>query len=246
MAEENTSEVAPVGAVWRYLRTHHPEVDLYSGDGSHPSLAGSYAAACTFYTMIYKKDPTLITWNSSLDNTTANTIRMVAKTIVFDVINDWDFTANFDFTVNDNQVTFTNNYPADTVSWNFDDGNTSSENNPVHTYNATGDFEVTLTITACGRTHVVTKTVNVSNLSINDKDVSEIKIYPNPTQDILNINTLNTENYSVTIYSILGQKIKSFDKIINNRISLSGISPGTYVLEINSNNSKEIKKIIKQ
>lgn len=246
MAEENTSEVAPVGAVWRYLRTHHPEVDLYSGDGSHPSLAGSYAAACAFYTMIYKKDPTLITWNSSLDNTTANTIRMAAKTIVFDVINDWDFTANFDFTVNDNQVTFTNTYPADTVSWSFDDGNTSMENNPVHTYNTTGDFEVTLTITACGRTHVVTKTVNVSNLSIDDKDVSEIKIYPNPIQDILNIDTVNTENYSVTIYSILGQKIKSFNKIINNRISLSGIAPGTYVLEINSNNSKEIKKIIKQ
>lgn len=245
MAEDNTSEVAPVGAVWRYLRTNHPEVDLYSGDGSHPSLAGSYAAACAFYTMIYKKDPTLITWNSTLNETTANTIKLAAKAIVFDVINDWDFTANFDFTVNDNQVTFTNTYPADMVSWNFDDGNTSTQNNPVHTYNVTGDFEVTLTINACGRTHVVTKIVNVSNLSVTDNALSDIKVYPNPTQDILNIEALNTENYSATLYSILGQKVKSFNRIIDNKISLSGIKNGTYFLEISSGNSSQIKKVIK-
>jgi PKD repeat protein len=245
MAEDNTSEVAPVGALWRYLRTHHPEVDLYSGDGSHPSLAGSYAAACAFYTMIYKKDPTLMTWDSTLDTSIANTIRIAAKTIVFDVINDWDFTANFDFTVIDNQVTFTNTYQANTVTWNFDDGNTSSENNPIHTYNATGNFEVTLSITACSRTHEVTKTVTISSLSVNDDILSPFKIYPNPTKDIINIEVGNTENYSVTLYSILGQKVKSFDKIINNRISLSEIERGTYFLEISSRNTSQIKKVIK-
>ena len=246
MAETHTTEVSPVGAVWRYLRTYHPEMDLYLDDASHPSLTGSYAAACAFYTMIYKKDPTLITWNSTLDETTANNIKLATKLIVFDVINDWDFTANFDFEVNDNQVTFTNNYPADTVTWNFDDGNTSSDNNPVHTYNATGDFEVTLTITACGRTHSLTKTVNVSNLSLGDNLLSAIKIYPNPTTNKIILEGDNTNNMKVTLYSILGQKVMHFDTILNNTISLSRIERGTYFLEIISNNSKEIKKIIKQ
>ena len=245
IAEENTSEIAPVGAVWRYIRTNHPEIDLYSGDGSHPSLAGSYAAACAFYTMIYKKDPTLITWNSSLSNTIANTIKQAAKLIVFDALNDWDFTANFDFIVNNNEVIFTNSYLADTVFWSFDDGNTSLENNPVHIYNSIGDFDVTLTITACGRTHLVTKTVSVSNLSLNHNNVLDVKIYPNPTKDNITIEGISN-NFSVTLYSILGQKVKSFDKIINNTISLSEIKKGIYFLEIISDGNKEIKKIIKQ
>lgn len=246
MAETYTTEVSPVGAVWRYLRTHHPEIDLYLDDASHPSLTGSYAAACAFYTMIYKKDPTLMTWNSTLDEATANTIKSAAKLVVFDVINDWDFTANFDFVVDDNQVTFTNTYPADTVSWNFDDGNSSTENNPTHTYNATGDFDVTLTITACGRTHALTKTVSVSNLSLEDNVLSGIKIYPNPTKDEIIIDIVNTNNYSATLYSILGQKVMHYETLINNTISLSEIKSGTYFLEIISNNTKEIKKIIKQ
>jgi len=245
MAETYTTEVSPVGAVWRYLRTHHPEIDLYLDDASHPSLTGSYAAACAFYTMIYKKDPTLMTWNSTLDEATANTIKSAAKLVVFDVINDWDFTANFDFVVDDNLVTFTNTYPADTVSWNFDDGNSSTENNPTHTYNATGDFDVTLTITACGRTHTLTKTVSVSNLSLEDNVLSGIKIYPNPTKDEIIIDTVNTNNYSATLYSILGQKVMHYETLVNNTISLSGIKSGTYFLKISSGNSSQIKKVIK-
>jgi len=245
MAETYTTEVSPVGAVWRYLRTHHPEIDLYLDDASHPSLTGSYAAACAFYTMIYKKDPTLMTWNSTLDEATANTIKSAAKLVVFDVINDWDFTANFDFVVDDNLVTFTNTYPADTVSWNFDDGNSSTENNPTHTYNATGDFDVTLTITACGRTHTLTKTVSVSNLSLEDNVLSGIKIYPNPTKDEIIIDTVNTNNYSATLYSIVGAKVMHYETLVNNTISLSGIKSGTYFLKISSGNSSQIKKVIK-
>jgi len=60
MAQTHEAVVSPVGSVWRYLR-ENTSIDLYSPDGSHPSLAGSYAAACTFYTMIFRKNPTFIT-----------------------------------------------------------------------------------------------------------------------------------------------------------------------------------------
>lgn len=247
MAEENTSEVAPVGAIWRYLRANHPEIDLYSNDGSHPSLAGSYAAACAFYTMIFKKDPTLITWNSSLNETHANTIKLATKTIVYNIINDWDYTANFNYTIDDNYVTFTNDYPADSVSWNFGDGLNSVEDNPTHIYESIGDFEVVLTITSCGRTHVVTKTVSITSLSINDYSFEKIVVYPNPALNELHIKGVNKSNLKTKLYNVLGQEIKSFMVIGNTTLSISDIENGTYFLKIfQNNNTSIIKRIIKQ
>jgi len=89
MAELNNAAVSPVGAVWHYIRDHHPEIELYSSDESHPSLAGTYAAAATFYTVLFKKNPTLITNNLTLEAATAQTIREAAEVVVFDSLNRW-------------------------------------------------------------------------------------------------------------------------------------------------------------
>ena len=84
MANDNEAITSPVGAVWRYLRDNNLNIDLYYSDGSHPSLAGSYAAAITFYTVIFRNDPTLITFNSTLPTNEASTIKDVVKLVVYD------------------------------------------------------------------------------------------------------------------------------------------------------------------
>ena len=48
MADSVQGSVGPVGSAWRVVRELDPSIQLYSGDGSHPSVAGTYLAACTF------------------------------------------------------------------------------------------------------------------------------------------------------------------------------------------------------
>lgn len=86
----HNAEVSPVGAVWRYIRENHPSIELYHPDGSHPSLAGSYAAACCFYTALFRNDPTLISFNSSLSATEATIIKEAAKLVVYDSLANWN------------------------------------------------------------------------------------------------------------------------------------------------------------
>ncbi|QDU83958.1 hypothetical protein Pla163_10590 [Planctomycetes bacterium Pla163] len=51
------AEVAPVGLAWqRHLGGAQP-ADLFAADGSHPSLAGSYLAACVFYARLFDASP---------------------------------------------------------------------------------------------------------------------------------------------------------------------------------------------
>lgn len=91
MAADTLSfEATPAGAIWRYLRINHPSIDLFDTDGSHPSLAGSYAAACGFYSTLFRKDPTQITFNSLLAPTDAASIRAAAKLIVYDSLSKWN------------------------------------------------------------------------------------------------------------------------------------------------------------
>lgn len=89
MAETNHASLCPVGRVWRHLRTNNPEIELYANDGSHPSVAGTYAAACAFYVMFFHRNPDDITFNSTLDGNTAMTIREAAKIVVFDSLERW-------------------------------------------------------------------------------------------------------------------------------------------------------------
>lgn len=89
MARANDASVCPVGRVWRYIRTDRPDLELYDGDGSHPSMVGSYAAACAFFTMIYHESPDLITYSADIDETKARYIRDVVRTVVYDTLSFW-------------------------------------------------------------------------------------------------------------------------------------------------------------
>jgi len=150
-------EISPVSVVWNYLRQNYPNIELYQADESHPSTAGSYAAACCFYTSIFKKDPTLITFNPGLNPAVAFTIKNAVKTQVFDSLHLWDFKklpiSDFVYQAGpgNNEVIFNpmNQGVQQTYSWDFGDGFTSTLPNPTHSYLTDGTYTVSLTTTNC-------------------------------------------------------------------------------------------------
>ena len=61
VAGEEQAVVAPAGLAWARIREQHPEIDLFQPDGSHPSPAGTYLAACAFYAAIFRQSPLSLT-----------------------------------------------------------------------------------------------------------------------------------------------------------------------------------------
>jgi hypothetical protein len=58
IGRETKALVVPVGEVWRaFLRKHNTPV-LHDKDQSHPTLAGSYLAACVFVSSLFGANPT--------------------------------------------------------------------------------------------------------------------------------------------------------------------------------------------
>jgi hypothetical protein len=254
MSETNTAELVPAGAVWRYLRENHPNIELYSGDGSHPSLAGSYAVACAFYTMVYKKDPTLITFNSTLTENEANIIKMATKTIVFDEITNWDYTQNpvadYSEVINGAEVAFTNTSSSfDTIFWNFGDANTSTEFNPIHTYAESSLYNVSQTITKCGKTDTKTKTLNITVLSTEIVNPKTFSVYPNPTSG--NLTLLFNKKYKKinSVISDLSGKVllsTSVDNVAELLLNITTLSKGIYILNIKADGQVYVEEIVKK
>jgi hypothetical protein len=56
-ASDVNGTLFPVGAAWLAVWKRDPNIALYSPDGLHPSIAGSYLAAAVMYAKLYAKSP---------------------------------------------------------------------------------------------------------------------------------------------------------------------------------------------
>lgn len=163
-------------------------------------------------------------------------------------------TPNFDFTTLDTEVTFNNlsSDNADSYAWDFGDGNVSDEENPVHTYANSGDYEVTLTVTnECGDV-TFSSTVSVMVSSIDDLDyLTSFNLFPNPFTNQININADFSKlvSGSIEIYSNLGEKIISEEFLnlnsIKKTMSLEHLSSGVYLVKLTSVEGSVMRKVIK-
>lgn len=82
LADSLKGKLVGVGDVWKAIRKSNPEIELYSEDGSHPSLAGTYAAALTFANAFFGIAPLDVTFDAKLDPAQALTIRKIAESVL--------------------------------------------------------------------------------------------------------------------------------------------------------------------
>lgn len=84
IADELDSLLIPVGIGFMRCADEYPEIELWDADGVHPSLAGTYLAACTTYALLYQESPENCTYLGSLDQEIASKLQKVAADLVLD------------------------------------------------------------------------------------------------------------------------------------------------------------------
>lgn len=193
----HNASCSPVGMAWKKFIEIDSTLNLYSSDNSHPSIYGSYLAACTFYSSIFKKSAVGSTyWPNAIDSASAYILQQIGSSTVLDSLGVWNvFNADFGFQQYNDSISFTNlssNY--ESVFWDFGDGITSTDENPTHKYTLNGSYTVILTAinnTACIQdTQTISITVNINTV------IDELKV-PNQllyVTDVLGRKTNPTKN----------------------------------------------------
>ncbi|MEO0732678.1 MAG: PKD domain-containing protein [Bacteroidota bacterium] len=151
-------------------------------------------------------------------------------------------TADFTPTVEGNTVAFVSDSPkANELRWDFGDGVTSTELNPLHTFNAPGSYTVALVTfnDAC------TDTLRWEFEFVDPNNVQElamrgINFYPNPTEGLL---YLNGPASITAVFDLRGRRINSFR---SQEIDLSNTPKGTYIVWITAGEKTYSVRIVKQ
>lgn len=160
-------------------------------------------------------------------------------------------TASYTYSVEDMAVTFTNNSTgAESYSWDFGDGNTSTDESPVHTFAGAGTYTVVLTAMAGMESATDEQSITVSTATgLGDSHFDTIQIYPNPTNGIVRIDLKDhTGDTSVKIFDLKGSLLYSRDMGTPGLylINISDYENGTYVMKVDSEHQSYSQIIIKE
>ena len=244
MANDNQAILSPVGAVFHYIRDNYPLIELYQADESLPSAVDSFAADCCFYCSIFRKDPNLIHYQYTVTPTEFTQIIQAVKTVVYDSLINWnvgayDPKAQFSTSAVGLNVQFYNlSTFADSYLWDFGDANTSTLNQPLHTYAAYGTYSVLLNVFKCNQIDTLRQTISVVPISIDEAGGrAAFSLYPNPAKTHLTLSSPNllTSQSKIIISDVSGRKLK--EQIIltpekNISIELNGLSNGMYFVSV--------------
>lgn len=166
LALDNEGYVSPVGWAWKQVRDTHPNIELYQSDGSHPSVAGTYLAACVFYCTLFRESCVGTSFTSTLDPDTAAILQAIASSTVLDSVDTWnlnepgstDATPTFMSSDVSNAVTL-HHFGQGQHWWVCSNGQSSTEAEPTFTFDVDGIHTFThVYIDPCG--HMDTYTWN--------------------------------------------------------------------------------------
>lgn len=94
IGRELGAEVVPVGLAFATVTAERPDILLRIDDARHPSLAGTYLAACTFFAALYNQSPEGLEYDAGLGEEIATYLQRVAWKTVQDYANreaEWTF-----------------------------------------------------------------------------------------------------------------------------------------------------------
>lgn len=255
IADSVHAYLSPVGPLWHYIRDNNPALELYQSDNSHPSFAGTYAAALSFYSVLFHKDVQNINYNYSLSVTDAAYIRNAAQQIVSDSLNYWyrfnpsvvaAFETGSDSLAGVNIGFVNQSENASGYFWDFGDGQTDTSASPVHVFQQPGDYQVCLTAYKACDTVQFCDTVQIGSLGIHENQFAvQAWIYPNPTKGLLHLKNVPVGS-AYFISDLTGRKLQSGMIGDTKSILVNKLTTGLYFLYLKTPKGFAVLKFHKQ
>lgn len=223
--------------------------------GGNPSASGGdgpYSYLWTPSTGL--NDPTLANPTatiSSLGNYTLEVQDFNGCTAVADVIISVlpSAVAGFNYTANQGTVDFTDaSQDADSIVWDFGDGNSSGQLNPSHTYTASGSYlACQIAFNECG-SDTSCQTVNVVIIGTGTGLARQPVVYPNPNAGVFHIDPQGFSLEALTLRDLHGRIVYESKDLGGTstpfKIQLPDLPSSVYMLEMQGGGARQVVRMV--
>lgn len=151
--------------------------------------------------------------------------------------------SNFQQNVSGLDVNFTTSSIGDSYAWNFGDNNTSTQQNPSHTYASAGTYTVELIVSNVCGSDTISQLVTVGATNIQNTQAIQalnISVNPNPFEEAttLTFNNVEQESFDLIITNLQGKIIHTYTNIASNQITIKrgSLTAGTYWYHLKNDN----------
>ncbi|NOU60776.1 PKD domain-containing protein [Marinifilum caeruleilacunae] len=206
--------------------------EWHFGDGASPQNANTKGPHTVNYSTTGMKEIKLIVEKDGVKDSIVKNVLVMDLPIV-----------DFDYQLNKLSVNLVNaSIDATSYSWNFGDGGTSEEANPVHSYSNSGTYTISLNASnICGSVSL--------NKEIKTSYNDQLKIYPNPSNGkfSIDLSKIVFSELSWSVFSTQGAEVKNglvseFTNILE--FNLNGLSGGVYILRMNVDGEVLTRKLL--
>lgn len=131
-------------------------------------------------------------------------------------------------------------------AWSFGDGQTASSNTPSNTYTANGTYTVELIASHSCYEDTSYAVVTIYEVGINSVNgENEIVIFPNPSEGLISLSGMPGQQYDLVVYNNDGKEVWRQNNIAaGSDIDLRSLKKGPYLLQIRSEYSSVVKKLL--
>jgi PKD repeat protein len=235
-----------------YLNFQVPSPGNYSLGAANANLYRNNAGASYPYTL-----PGVVSLTSSSSTTNPATfyyyfydwrVRLDSCTGALSTVTATIVDANFSAVISGGTAAFTDNSTGATSwAWDFGDGNTSTQQNPTHTYTSNGPHLVTLTINngVCSFSDSVAVSVGIEEIN----NAMNLVIVPNPADEetTLRFSQAFAQDLNIEVISIDGKVLLQTNMTAGESyktLDVSQLPPAMYLVRLRSDAVVDVRKIV--
>jgi hypothetical protein len=227
--------IAPIGPAWKTSILTRPDYTLWSPDGAHPDITGSYLTAAVIYGTTSGRDVSGNPFNYALPPTDANYLKTIAqKTLVDGEIRTKSNLRGIENVSLGWDGTQLKGMPGfKQYRWYREHKLAAITTTPTYTPAISGNYIMWVQDGDNSWMKSCSKDITVTTTSIDDLDPNKhtITVYPNPANDQVSIKDIPANVSSLQLFSLTGQRVLTVSKdAASMTIDLGGLASGMYLV----------------